>query len=515
MTTDELEEVARRFANARPGYQLVDYHAVALPLFQVEVEMVVLDRKNLPPIQEFVLRTVAAGFSETEEIAGFLGIEETVVRTATAELLAGDDLVLGGGIINRRHRLKLTAKGQKTVTDVEQVQAVDVTHAIWIDGLTRQVLPQPRERNRWFAAAGIRARGLTEVRPSPNHAPKLEAIPLKAVREVVHAEWARRADKREVIGLAGVGRAHRFARQAVALAYRAPGDDEPLVTLVIDGEPSEAHDTAFAESQAHSARRLTPVRWEDARAVAEEVLPSDLLAQAAAPEVTARVGLGREEVRNTEEELRIATGKAQEEEKEEEIERLRERLRQAEERQRVLEDELDAYSVRSVPVYEHRTYLKQALTEARERLVLVSPWIRYEVVDDNFVDELRRVLERGVELWIGYGMSKDAKTPDRKKVNFDQDLVALGKLKALVDEFPDLFRLTRFGDTHAKVLICDRRFAIVTSFNWLSFRGDGDLAFRDERGFYVAVPRAIDQLMDSYGPRFDEAEDDVLDDDVA
>jgi hypothetical protein len=506
MKDGEVEEIARRLANARAGHQLVSYRVVALPLFKVDLEVLVLDRKQLPPIQEFVLRTVAGGFAEASDIAGFLGIEETVVRTAAAELLAGDDLVLAGGLTNRRHRLKLTAKGQRTVNDVEQVQAIEVVQPVWIDGLTRQVLAAPRNPREWFATHDRRARGLAEIAPFPNQTPKLEKIPLTAVQEVVHAGWRRRNDQREIIGVTGVGRAHRHAREAVMLVYRAPGQDEPLISLVIDGEPSEAHDTAFANAQARSARRLTPVDWEDARKVAEEVLSPDVLAQAAAPEVSARVDLGREELRTTALELDAVTAKTPEDE----IERLREQLRLATERQRVLEDELNAYSVRSVPVYEHRAYLKQAFTEARERIILISPWIRFEVVDEPFIRQLRDVLERGVELWIGYGINKESgnpKKPDRHKDKYALDQAALEQLRALAAEFPHLFRLHRLGNTHAKVLICDAQFAIVTSFNWLSFRGDNDLAFRDERGFYVAVPRAIDQVIDSYVPRFDEEDE--------
>jgi phosphatidylserine/phosphatidylglycerophosphate/cardiolipin synthase-like enzyme len=58
------------------------------------------------------------------------------------------------------------------------------------------------------------------------------------------------------------------------------------------------------------------------------------------------------------------------------------------------------------------------------------------------------------------------------------------------------------GDTHAKILISDRKFAISTSFNWLSFRGDRSRTFRDERGTIVYDAQKIDELFDSYMTRF-------------
>jgi hypothetical protein len=505
MTSESAEDVARRLAGARTGYQLVAYREVALPLFRVELELLVLDRKQLPPIQEYVLRAIAAGFVDTADIAGFLGIEETVVRGAAAELLATDDLVLAGDRLNRHHRLQLTGKGRRTVSEAERVQAIEVVQSVWIDGLTREVLPMPRDE-RWFPASSVGGRGLVEILPYPRRRPNLQAISLEGVQESVHTEWRRRRDQREIIGLTGTGRALRFAREAVALIYRSPGQEEPLMTFVIDGEPSEAHDTAYAKAEPHAAQRLTPVDWQDARTIAEEVLPKDLLAQAAGPEVSARVDLGREELRAVTEELREAAPTAPENE----LEQLRERLRLSERRQRALEDELDAYSVRVVPVYEHRTYLAQALEEAQHRLILIAPWIRFEVVDDEFVGELRKLLERGVELWIGYGIRED-RTPDRKnKKKAELDRLAEIKVEELAAEYPKLFRLRYFGDTHAKVLICDTRFAIVTSFNWLSFRGDPSFGFRDERGMYVAVPRGVEGLIDDYRERFEQPEDDAV-----
>jgi hypothetical protein len=66
--------------------------------------------------------------------------------------------------------------------------------------------------------------------------------------------------------------------------------------------------------------------------------------------------------------------------------------------------------------------------------------------------------------------------------------------------------MTRFGDTHAKILVCDSRFSIITSFNWLSFRGDEQLDFRDERGYYVGLQPNVDEVFESYRKRFSDPE---------
>src|SRR4051794_22964191 len=106
----KAENVARRLANARSGASLVADREVALPLFKVDCELLVLDTKDVPPIQEFVLRAVDAGLTDIDQIAGLLGLEHGVVLGAAAELLRSEALRMASSAEDRRHRLQLTGK---------------------------------------------------------------------------------------------------------------------------------------------------------------------------------------------------------------------------------------------------------------------------------------------------------------------------------------------------------------------------------------------------------------------
>jgi phosphatidylserine/phosphatidylglycerophosphate/cardiolipin synthase-like enzyme len=132
--------------------------------------------------------------------------------------------------------------------------------------------------------------------------------------------------------------------------------------------------------------------------------------------------------------------------------------------------------------------------------MIISPWVRSDVVDGAFRQQLRDTLRRGVHVWIGYGINREGGYRRGPKGDADRDTERA--LKLLADDFAN-FHLNRLGDTHAKVLICDSRFSIITSFNWLSFRGDVELEFRDERGYYVGLRDRVDDLFDSYRARFD------------
>jgi phosphatidylserine/phosphatidylglycerophosphate/cardiolipin synthase-like enzyme len=249
---------------------------------------------------------------------------------------------------------------------------------------------------------------------------------------------------------------------------------------------------------------LTPERWHDARTVAAQALPGEVLEQAADFDTTEQLERERDDLRQEDRQLRSVAERASDDE----LKALREQLEESERRQRELQQTLDNISVRQVPVYEHRAYLNRALREAQSRVLIVSPWIRFEVVNDELVGRFRRVLDRGVELWIGYGISKRGGYRAKSKGERDRD--AERKLQRVADDYPTLFHMTRLGDTHAKVLVCDSRFSIVTSFNWLSFRGDDQLEFRDERGYYVGLSDQVDDLFDSYSRRFGEETDPKL-----
>ena len=102
-----------------------------------------------------------------------------------------------------------------------------------------------------------------------------------------------------------------------------------------------------------------------------------------------------------------------------------------------------------------------------------------------------------MRIYIGYGIS-DATAEDPRKA--DKDVQE--KLEKLSSRFSN-FVFRKFGDTHAKVLICDSKFCITGSFNWLSYKGDPDRTFRDEQSVLVEIPEHIDGVFRENLKRFE------------
>lgn len=130
---------------------------------------------------------------------------------------------------------------------------------------------------------------------------------------------------------------------------------------------------------------------------------------------------------------------------------------------------------RSIRAQEHQSLLDEALRTAKNTLIIVSPWIRLQVLERTGVlAGIAELLRRRCEVWIGHGMPRS---------NFHRDSTDPEALKR-IDDLRSTGRLFRVGglETHEKLLICDDSFHVTTSYNWLSYDGRQS---RYERGQLV------------------------------
>lgn len=483
------EEIARRFSR-RSGFRLVSYQPVALPLFRVTLKVLTVVRKEIPPIQEFVLKAIDAGLTMPQDLAGFLGLEQSIVNAGITSLMDSDDVVLSVVEGSRSQFLALTNKGKDTLEKAATITTEVMRVRVDVDGLTRTVMLLDDLPVR---PAALKEAGVIEIPPHPRRKPRIDEVRFEDVKRLLkeHGGWG---DDRTLLALIDVERADRMFRDdAIALVYKALDGNEAQVGFVVDGHLSEAHETAFrAENQA-SRLGLLPSAWGDPEKAAIEVLGQDLATLAASPEETSKakteVEFGTREVTQLTERLKVAESLS-------ERAALELQLREAEERVAKAEARLGSMVVRPVEVYEHPGYLRDALKFAAERIMIISPWIRARVVDHSFMQMLNDALARGTEVFIGYGLAGEGQQREGER-----DKAAIRALEELSSKNAR-FHLSYFGDTHAKMLLCDRKFVIVTSFNWLSFAGAPELGFRDERGYYIAIPEEVDRNFDSYRLRF-------------
>lgn len=440
-------EAAQRYGR-REAFDLIAFKEVGLPLYRLNTAAIVMADKALPAMQEFVLRAIDAEMNTVELATALLGLEESDLDDTLFTLVSSGLIRVQFDTSLGVDRLSLTPAGVAASESFRLSQAEERTYLIDFDGLLRRPVP--------YKGWAIRPRrlselGALEIAPSPPKRPTVDQL------SVDEAEAALREGKaldrsRKLLELTRINRAEVFFIPATMLVFRAKVGDEVQVSFVIDGRPSEAHDHAFAAVMGPDRLALltTDSGLEDA---AKELLGSEV-----GPSAVAIARL---------EEEPPTDGAAEPE-------------------------TIPPADYQMLETYDHPLLLDKALREAQRQLVIVSPWIKSRVVDDAFVGRLRNLLRNGVDVYVGYGFG-ETETQD------DSD--AVKALTRLAEEHPN-FVFRRFGDTHAKVLICDDSYAIVTSFNWLSFVGDRRRTFRDERGMLIRDQAAIKDSRDRVLARF-------------
>jgi hypothetical protein len=445
--TSAAVEAAARYAD-RPGFNLVTFREVGLPIYRQTVLTVVMVDKKMPAMQEFALRAVDAGFETAPAVADFLGLDERDLDEALYGLVTDQFLKLRSGS-DGVDALSLTPLGRQAMEEFRISQAEERTYVVDSDGLLRKPVA--------YQSGAVREKVLTAagalpIAPSPPSKPDVLDLEINQIEPILRQ--SKSLDKsRKLLELLRVARTETLFVRATMLVFRAHVGDEIQAAFVVDGRLSEEIGLAFAESDGPARIGLLQASEPSLRSAADEVLggdagdlASDLLDQQQRADID---GEG----------LADAAGQGR--------------------------------TMELLETFDHPRYLELAL-ESKEILIIVSPWIKRRVVTDAFVGKLATLLRQGAKVYIGFGFGRDDASDDRD---------ALRALQRLADEHSN-FTFRRFGDSHAKVLLSDSNFAVVTSFNWLSFLGDPARTFRDERGMLVRRTGVVDEIGASLLARF-------------
>ena len=479
-------EVAGLFDDLKPAFALVDFAEVGLPVYKLTVTFLTLEPKKYAPIDEFVLKCIDAGMITAEDISGLLGIEDRVVEGCLTNLIRDDDVfATPDGVLSLTRKSRSVLDGEQSIKPREQ--AAVVTY----DAITR--------RPRYFGLPllgrrDIASRGLREIRAFPARKPEADEIDVRDLEETLEREAGTRQNGIKILRVREVGRKENHFLPAVMLVYRAKSSQEVRVRFAVDGRLSAEHEKAFLS--AGGVEKLG-IRDSILNSDPSPTLPA-LIGDGLAAEVANRLSSADDSSR-LKLKASIARFKAEVSRQATPIESqagvddgsYSAAIAEAEGAER----ELAALKVRPVAVYEHPPLLEEALDTAQNRLLVISPWITTAVVDPRFLKRLQAALERGVEVRIGYGL--EDRRQGRPELNDAEKALheIAGRNRRL--------RVVWLGNTHAKILLKDSEWFVVSSFNWLSFRGDPRRTFREEWGMFVGVTSVVDKYYAELSRRFD------------
>jgi phosphatidylserine/phosphatidylglycerophosphate/cardiolipin synthase-like enzyme len=141
-----------------------------------------------------------------------------------------------------------------------------------------------------------------------------------------------------------------------------------------------------------------------------------------------------------------------------------------------------------------------ALKQSEKSVFLICPWITKYAIDSEVERLLEAALQRGVYINIGWGHLKDVK--DKRSQLSKENLLsssqwsynAVPMLYELNNRYPDLLNIKILG-THEKFLVCDRKFAMVGSHDFMT---SGTISSERELGIKTDDVEVINDLIELF-----------------
>lgn len=149
--------------------------------------------------------------------------------------------------------------------------------------------------------------------------------------------------------------------------------------------------------------------------------------------------------------------------------------------------DMEYKNLKNHEIYE---YFMRTFDCAEKKIDIISPWISRSVVDRTFISKLEGCLQIGVSIRIIYGIGDDTRNDTSREI-----------AQELAEKFYDYgnkFNIKE-SNTHVKLLLCDDKYMIMGSYNFLSFKGtyDGEDK-RQESAIYETSKERIREMRRSY-----------------
>jgi hypothetical protein len=473
MTT---EDVARRYSRL-PGYELIDYARIALPLYRLTVDAVTIVHRDIPPIKEFVMRSIELGINHLPELSAFLGLDEETVRGTLSQLR--DDRY--ASVPEDLRSVQLLDRGRDILIKAKVSAPQDETIVFLYDRLARR--PVRLTPDQLIAPRNIDPRAMIEIRPYPVEGPELSDLILPEVLEVLEKQAGGRARfGRDLLRLKRILRRVRVYRPAVGLVFKKTRGNDFQIGFVVDDARNEALEHAFAE-------RGGPKKMGFVKSISESVAAAELRRQlgpriqqilpdpAALDEKRLKVSLLR---------IKHQSAVTRAERKESSLKRssdpdVEAALRNLSEAQ----DELRAFAARSLLPFEITELLDQAITESKLLLAVSSRDAEGHIVNPIFLRNLEDTLKRGATVVISLT------EPDANS-NAVLTLERLRQTNANLN-------LVTGRRTNYYYLICDSRYALIYNRPLLGNQGKVR-TFQQVVGYVLQTPELVSAFLQRMDP---------------
>lgn len=463
----DFETKIRKY-HSLPEAIVLDYKPVGYPFYVLLLDLTYLANRELQLLEEFVLKCITNGLTKPQEISSFLGMESYLIEKVLSELISRD-------LIKKEENFKLTTAGLNVLEKQTILAPISETQTFYLDALNGRITNSLSLKK--FDSKIHKNSAINKIikKPRKGHIEDLVDY-YPDIEKLLQNSHPNNPNSIELVQVNNIEKIYPEYHEILLVLYKSnPGDREIEYEIFSRGFIQPEYRNTIEELYAEGKKILEPIFQQ----MEEDKAPQDSV-----NEVIPNI---QEDDIKTVEKLTTKIDSLDDPDNfvetknnsvKQEKQKLQKELKQVQNKSRISE---------VIHTYQIREYLLKALTEAKNRLMIISPWIKGNVVDKEFLSTLETTLRRKVKVYIIYGIKGS------NSQNDDKSIKQLENLKANYKNF----QFNKTENSHRKQILCDDKFAIVTSFNFLSFRADPNLTYRDELGVILRDKQTIEDLFNS------------------
>ena len=258
----EFDAVAEQQQNM-DGMPLIDYLPIGLPIYLMSVDSLVAEKRNLMPVEEFILKAVQAGVRSSADVVGLLGLGGEY-GAKVIESLSEDEYLA------KTPHLALRPKGVAVLSEAGERHIYEKTLSLAWNPLTQSLV---KTRLTLEPGRAIVLERMVRLAPPSTRLPALMDLPL----EQLPGNQLR--DGEQVIRYLSVLRRTLRYIPAVLLLYARGKGTEPLARVAIDGVIDHPSSDAIAKYEMLPRLGLDSLfnRRSGAIAVDQRIKPLNIL----------------------------------------------------------------------------------------------------------------------------------------------------------------------------------------------------------------------------------------------
>jgi hypothetical protein len=489
-----LPIVRREFSE----FEATHIFEAGIPTYFTQLQVEALEPQELTSFEIYFLHAVALDLNTREEIAWLLGVDDRDLVAPGASLLKREYIVQGQPTTEGRRPIFLSEKGRAALGG-QKAPPVPMRRVAQLHFNALTWTPVSLEDKTW-PIEQMEKEGLCILPVQRHELPTLGDFTVKDVA-ATQQDVPFFQDKQIVALLELKKIMLQYVAPVTAVLLKQPKTQEQRLVIYRKGMLQRA-ESAVVQRLFETGHFLLP---DDALALTGERLkvPTSI------PPVIARVTQEltdnavsllklQDELTDSQTRRGNTQDRQERETLEEHIRHLQNELQAKREESERLQAQLQRNQGAFLRTEEHRAVLERALKEAQKEIIIISPWMNRRTCDDNLCDLVAQAVKRGVHVRIGYGITERAGDLDigRNRANAQRVIRELNA--AVVRETPQgqaaLLEIKKTGGTHQKILVCDRAFAVLGSFNWLSYRGELDTEYRNETSILLRDPTSVSEL---------------------